>query len=98
MSEQTTTANPLALFDDPEVRAAFNAFAEACGAFVRLVYKAVEAAARIINSWWFTIKSTVAPSRWAHLARYARKKRTREKYQRMISRRWTELLRAVTTA
>lgn len=96
MNEPTTTANPLTIFDDPEVRAAFNALADACIAFGRLIAKAMAAAVRIVNSWWFTIKSTVVPARWAHLARYARKKRTRQKYQRMISRRWAEALRAVT--
>lgn len=88
--------NPLTIFDDPEVKAAFNAFADACRTFGQLIAKAMVSAARIISSWWFTVKSTVVPARWAHLARYARKKRTRAKYQRMISRRWTELLGAVT--
>lgn len=40
-------------------------------------------------------RRVVTPPKWAHLARYARKKRTREKYQRMISRLFTEALRAV---
>lgn len=95
MNEPTTIDNPLTIFDDPEVRAAFNALADADIDCIRLIAKAI-AAVRIINDWWFTIKSTIVPARWAHLARYARKKRTREKYQRMISRRWAEALRAVT--
>lgn len=93
---EPTTDNPLTILDDPGVRAAFDAFADACRAFGRLIAEAISSAARIINSWWFTVKSTVVPARWAHLARYARKKRTRAKYQRMISRRWAELLGAVT--
>jgi hypothetical protein len=95
MNEPTTTANPLTIFDDSEVKAAFNAFADACRAFGRWMAEVITSAARIIGSWWPTIESTVVPARWAHLARYARKKRTRAKYQRMISRRWAELLGAV---
>ena len=95
MNEPTTTANPLTIFDDPKVKAAFNALADACRAFGRWMAEAITSAARIIDSWWSTIESTVVPARWAHLARYARKKRTRAKYQRMISRRWAELLGVV---
>ncbi len=95
MNEPTTTDNPLTIFDDPEVKAAFNAFADALAAALRLASAIVSATVRLLNNWWFTIKSAVVPARWTHLARYARKKRTRTKYQRMISRRLAELLGAV---
>jgi hypothetical protein len=95
MNEPTTTANPLTIFDDPEVKAALNAFADACCAFGRWMAEVITSAARSIGSWWSTVESTAVPARWAHLARYARKRRTRAKYQRMISRRWAELLGAV---
>lgn len=95
MNEPMTTDNPLTIFNDLEVKAAFNAVADACRDFGRFIAEAITSAVRTINSWWFIIKSTVVPARWAHLARYARKKRTRQKYQRMISRRWAELLGVV---
>lgn len=96
MNELTTTDNPTAIFDDPVVKEAFSAYVDTCCKAVRLIWEMVSSAARIISSWWSAIKDSTVPAKWAHLARYARKKRTRAKYQRMISRRWTELLGAVT--
>lgn len=95
MNELKTTDNPLALLNDTEIREAVNALADALSAFSRLVTEWAAAAVRVINNWWATIKDCIVPAKWTHLARYARKKRTRQKYQRMISRRWTEVIREV---
>lgn len=53
------------------------------------------AAGLYVHDLLAAVKATFVPPKWAHLARYARKKRTREKYQRMISRRFVETLREV---
>ena len=92
---EPTTDNPLAIFDDPVVKEAFSAYVDTCGKVVRLIWEVVSSAARIISSWWSAVRDGIIPAKWAHLARCARKKRTRQKYQRMISRRWAEALREV---
>lgn len=94
---EPTTYNPLTIFDDPEVKEAFATFTEVLAEALRLTCKIVSATVRLLNSWWAAVKESTIPARWAHLARYARKKRTRAKYQRMIARRWAELLKGVAT-
>lgn len=62
------------------------------------VCRAAYALGCVVHDMVAAVKATFVPPKWVHYARYARKRRTREKYQRMISRRFIETLRAITAA
>lgn len=84
---------------NPRLREACEKAAEAIkrvGAVVRdAVCQVAYAMGCLANDVVAAARRVITPPKWAHLARYARKKRTREKYRRMIFRLFTEALRAV---
>ena len=98
MNELTTTDNRTSPFFTHEFLEAVNYAAEAIKEVGRICLEAMCRASYVCGyvarDLMALLARCVCP-KWVHLARYARKKRTRQKYQRMIARCVAEIGKGV---
>lgn len=68
------------------------ALRQAAGAIAEILKPIVEWAAKVARHFFETIAAGIVPRKWLHLAKYAKKARTRKKYRKRIREAVTAFL------